>query len=48
MHHGNEKSSFLEQVRNVIRTRHYSSHTGQSYVNWIKRFILFHNKQHPR
>jgi integron integrase len=47
MHHGNEKSSFLEQVRNVIRTRHYSSHTGQSYVNWIKRFILFHNKQHP-
>lgn len=47
MYHGSEKSSFLRQVRDIIRTRHYSIRTEQTYVNWVKRFILFHNKQHP-
>lgn len=36
------------QARNEIRLRHYSLPTEQSYLNWIKRFILFHHKQHPR
>ncbi len=36
----------LEQVRNVIRLKHYSYKTEKSYVNWIKRYILFHNKRH--
>lgn len=43
-----EKSPFLNQVRQAVRTRHYSIRTEQAYVHWVKRFILFHNKRHPR
>ena len=42
-----KKSPFLIRVREVIRTRHYSIRTEQSYVHWVKRFILFHGKRHP-
>jgi hypothetical protein len=38
----------LEQVSDVIRLKHYSYKTEKSYVNWIKRYIFFHNKQHPK
>jgi integron integrase len=38
----------LDQVRNAIRRRHYSYRTEESYVEWIKRFIRFHGKRHPR
>ena len=38
----------LDQVRDQIRVRHYSLRTEEAYVNWIKRFILFHGKRHPR
>ncbi len=38
----------LDQVRDVIRFKHYSIRTEQSYLGWIKRFILFHKKRHPR
>lgn len=38
----------LDQVRDVIRRRHYSIRTEQAYPDWIKRFILFHHKKHPR
>ena len=38
----------LELVRMTIRSRHYSRRTEKSYVGWIKRFILFHGKRHPR
>jgi integron integrase len=37
----------LDRVRNSIRTKHYSIRTEHAYVNWIRRFILFHNKRHP-
>jgi len=37
----------LDQLREAIRVRHYSYKTEQSYVQWVKRFILFHNKRHP-
>ncbi len=37
----------LDQVRQVIRTRHYSYRTEKAYVHWVKRFIFFHNKRHP-
>ena len=37
----------LDQVREVIRLRHYSIRTEQAYVQWITRFILFHRKRHP-
>ncbi len=38
----------LDQVREVVRMRHYSIRTEQAYVQWIRRFILFHGKRHPR
>jgi len=38
----------LDQVRDVIRKRHYSIRTEEAYVQWIKRFILFHGKRHPK
>ncbi|NJN03838.1 MAG: integron integrase, partial [Leptolyngbyaceae cyanobacterium RM1_1_2] len=37
-----------DQVRDAIRLKHYSYRTEQSYVGWIRRYILFHNKQHPK
>lgn len=37
----------LDQVRLVARRRHLSIRTEKSYVHWIKRYIVFHNKQHP-
>ena len=42
-----EKPKLLDQVRQTIRTRHYSPKTEESYVHWIKRFIFFHDKRHP-
>ncbi len=42
-----DKKRLLDRVRDEIRTRHYSLRTEQSYVHWIRRFILFHDKRHP-
>ena len=41
------KPKLLDQVRDAIRLRHSSIRTEQTYTDWIKRFILFHNKRHP-
>ncbi len=41
------KPKLLDQVRQAIRTRHYSYMTEKAYVGWTKRFIFFHNKRHP-
>ncbi len=38
----------LDQVRELLRIRHYSIRTEQAYLQWIRRFILFHHKRHPR
>ena len=38
----------LDQVRDAIRVRHYSIRTEEAYIQWIKRYIFFHKKQHPR
>ncbi len=37
----------LDQVRDAVRVKHYSYSTEKTYVYWIRRFILFHNKRHP-
>lgn len=42
------KPKLLDQLRHAIQVRQYSSATEQSYVGWIRRFVLFHNKRHPR
>jgi integron integrase len=41
------KPKLLDQVRDVIRRKHYSIRTEQAYVDWIKRFIIYHDKRHP-
>jgi integrase len=38
----------LDQVRDQIRVKHYSIRTETQYVQWLRRFILFHGKRHPR
>lgn len=43
----NQRPKFLDQVRIALRSRHYSRRTETTYVNWIRRFILFHDKRHP-
>jgi integron integrase len=37
----------LDRVRHVIRAKHYSRRTEGAYVDWIRRYILFHKKRHP-
>ena len=36
-----------DQTRSVLRLFHYSIRTEESYIQWIRRFIFFHNKRHP-
>src|SRR3982750_2779651 len=44
----NPKAKLLDQVREVLRVKHYALRTEEVYVLWIKRFIFFHQKRHPR
>lgn len=44
----NPPKKLLEQVADALRVRHYAYRTEQTYVNWIRRYILFHDKRHPR
>jgi site-specific recombinase XerD len=41
------KPKLLDQVRDVIRRKHYSIRTEQAYIECIKRFIIYHGKRHP-
>jgi hypothetical protein len=46
----NDKSKpkkLLDQVRDVLRVKHYAYKTEKTCVFWIRRFILFHDKKHP-
>ena len=42
-----EARRLLNQVRDKIRLKHYSIRTEQAYTDWIRRFILYHEKRHP-
>ncbi len=42
-----EAPRLLNQVRDKIRLKHYSIRTEQAYTDWVRRFILFHQKRHP-
>jgi hypothetical protein len=44
----NPKARLREQVREVMRWHHYSLRTEETYWQWIKRFIFFHDKRHPK
>lgn len=43
-----KSSQRLNSVRDAIRVRQYSDRTEQTYLAWIRRFILFHGKRHPQ
>ena len=38
----------LDQMRDVMRLKHYSFRTEQTYCDWVERFIRFHGKRHPK
>ncbi|MCH7611641.1 MAG: phage integrase N-terminal SAM-like domain-containing protein, partial [Chloroflexi bacterium] len=44
----NPPMNLLDRVRQSIRLKNYSIRTEQAYVSWVRRFILFHDKRHPR
>jgi len=41
------KPKLLDQLREALRSRHYSRRTEQTYCHWVKRFIFFHHVRHP-
>src|SRR5262245_58687925 len=43
-----DKPRLLDQVRQALSVRRYSYRTEQQYVGWIRRFIIFHGRQHPK
>jgi len=38
----------LDQVSDTLRLKHYSLRTEETYLEWVRRYILFHNKRHPK
>jgi hypothetical protein len=38
----------FNRVRDLIRLKHYSIRTEKSYLSWIMRYIIFHNKRDPK
>lgn len=38
----------LDRAREILRLKHYSIRTEQAYLTWMKRYILFNNKRHPK
>jgi hypothetical protein len=38
----------LDQVRDAIRLKHYAYRTEETYLQWIRCYIIFHNKRHPK
>ena len=43
-----QRKKLLDRVRDTMRTKHYSHRTEETYIEWIRRFILFHGKRHPQ
>ena len=41
------KPKLLDQLRQALRSRHYSRRTEQTYCHWVRRYIHFHNVRHP-
>ena len=52
LHSANARSrqqpKLLDQVRDALRARHESLCTEEAYVQWIRRFIIFHHQRHPQ
>jgi integron integrase len=48
MAHDQPPKKLLDQLRETLQTQHYSIRTETAYVDWVRRFILFHHKRHPK
>ncbi|MEJ5897001.1 integron integrase [Aquabacterium sp. G14] len=46
--HANRGPKLLDALRTQLRVMHYAIRTEDAYVDWVRRFILFHGKRHPR
>ena len=42
------KPRLLDQLRDKVRLKHLSIRTERAYVQWVRQFIVFHGKRHPR
>lgn len=42
-----QKPKLLDQMKNRLRVLHYSLRTERAYLDWVKRFVFFHDKRHP-
>lgn len=45
---GQPPKKLLQQASDKLRIKHYSIRTEKSYVSWMRRYILFHDKRHPK
>ncbi len=43
-----KEKKLLDQYSEVLRTLHYSARTEKTYISWVRQYILYHNKRHPR
>ena len=48
MDHAQPQPKLLDLVRAVIRSKHYSRRTEETYIGWITRYVRFHKTRHPR
>jgi integron integrase len=48
LHMSGEAQTLLTRLRDAIRTRHYSPRTEEAYVWWVRRFVRFSGRRHPR
>jgi integron integrase len=44
---GHLQKPLLEQLRDLLRSRHYSLRTEESYLDWVRRYVAFHGERHP-
>lgn len=44
----NAPPELLDQVRDKLWVKHYAIRTEKNYVDWVKRYIYFHGKTHPK
>lgn len=42
------KPKLMDNLREALRSRHYSKRTEQTYCHWVKRYIFFHKVRHPK
>jgi len=43
-----KKPKLLDEVKSILRVKHYSKRTEDVYIKWIKDYIVYHNKRHPK